>query len=57
MKREITTKEYEALATMRDVAVILYREISENIGHDSECLAEAYMVLNRLTEDASKTQF
>lgn len=54
---KITRKEYEALATMRDIAVLLYAEISENLGYESKCLGEAFEVLNQMTERAGKDQF
>lgn len=53
-ERIISEKEYEALATMRDIALLLYAEISENLGRDSDYLLSAYDHLNGLTEMAEK---
>lgn len=53
---KITRKEYEALATMRDIAVLLYAEISENLGYESKCLCEAFEVLNQMAESAGRDQ-
>lgn len=54
---KITRKEYEALATMRDISILLYAEISENLGYESKCLGEAFEVLNQMAADAGKDQF
>jgi len=47
---EMTTeeREYEALATVRDVLLLLYSEISENTGEGCERLRSAYEFLNAL---------
>ncbi len=47
---EMTTeeKEYEALATVRDVLLLLYSEISENTGDRCERLRSAYEFVNEL---------
>lgn len=39
-------KEYEALATVRDVLLLLYSEISENTGEECERLRSAYEYMN-----------
>jgi hypothetical protein len=55
--KAISEKEYEAISTMRDIAVILYAEISENLGRDSEYLSSAYNYLNGLAEMAGRDLF
>ncbi len=47
---EMTTeeREYEALATVRDILLLLYSEISENTGDDCERLRSAYEFMNAL---------
>lgn len=42
-------REYEALATVRDVLLLLYSEISENTGADCERLRQAFEYLDALT--------
>lgn len=49
-KTQFSIKEYEALATIRDILAILYAEISENLGRDSDCLSAAYDYIAGLTE-------
>ena len=41
-------KEYEALATVRDVLLLLYSEISENTGDECERLRSAYEYMNSI---------
>lgn len=41
-------REYEALATIRDVLLILHSEISENTGKDCPYLRDAFEYVNRL---------
>lgn len=53
-QHKITEKEYEALATMRDIAILLYSEISENIGHDSAYLSNAFEYLDALTKQGER---
>ena len=45
---ELTTeeREYEALATVRDVLLLLYSEISENTGDECIRLRSAYEYMN-----------
>ena len=45
---EMTTeeREYEALATVRDVLLLLYSEISENTGEECRHLRSAYEYMN-----------
>lgn len=45
---ELTTveREYEALATVRDVLLLLYSEISENTGGECIHLRSAYEYMN-----------
>ena len=45
---ELTTeeREYEALATVRDVLLLLYSEISENTGDECIHLRSAYEYMN-----------
>ena len=47
---EMTTeeREYEALATVRDILLLLYSEISENTGEGCERLRSAYEFLNAI---------
>jgi hypothetical protein len=51
---ELTTeeREYEALATVRDVLLLLYSEISENAGEDCPYLRSAFDYVNGLTAEA-----
>jgi len=42
---------------MRDIAVILYSEISQNLGRDSEYLSALYEYTTGLMEMASKKLF
>ena len=51
-KRMVSEKEYEALATVRDILIILYAEISENLGRDSDYLSSAYDYMAGLSEMA-----
>ncbi len=41
-------KEYEALATVRDILLLLYSEISENTGDRCESLHSAFEFMNEL---------
>ncbi len=41
-------KEYETLATVRDILLLLYSEISENTGEGCERLRSAYEFVNAL---------
>lgn len=50
-------KEYEALATVRDILVLLYNEIGENIGREPEYLLKAFEYVSQLTEMMSKEVF
>ena len=47
---EMTTeeREYEALATVRDVLLLLYSEISENTSSECERLRSAYEYVNSM---------
>lgn len=47
---EKTMKEFEALSVVRDILVILYSEIGENIGEEPKHLFEAYCCVNSLVE-------
>ena len=42
-------REYEALATIRDVLLLLYSEISENTGAECRLLHQAFEYLDALT--------
>ncbi len=53
MKR-VTEKEYEAMSVVRDILVVLYSEIRDNIGDEPEYLFEAYNYVNGLTEMMQK---
>ena len=50
---ELTTeeREYEALATVRDVLLLLYSEISENTGEECRHLRSAYEYMNRIVKE------
>ena len=50
---ELTTeeREYEALATVRDVLLLLYSEISENTGDECIHLRSAYEYMNRIVTE------
>lgn len=41
-------REYEALATVKDVLLLLYSEISENTGEECLRLRSAYEYMNRV---------
>jgi len=43
-------REYEALATVRDILLLLYCEISENTGRGCERLKEAFEFLDKMTK-------
>ena len=45
-------KEYETLATVRDILLLLYSEISENAGEDCPYLRSAFDYVNGLTAEA-----
>ncbi len=45
-------KEYETLATVRDILLLLYSEISENAGEDCPHLRSAFEYVNALTSEA-----
>ena len=50
---ELTTeeREYEALATVRDVLLLLYSEISENTGKECRHLRSAYEYMDRIVKE------
>lgn len=48
------TKEYEGISAVRDVLVILYAEISENIDDEAKYLFDAYCHVNAIVEDMEK---
>ena len=50
---ELTTeeREYEALATVRDVLLLLYSEISENTGEECRHLRSAYEYMDRIVKE------
>lgn len=48
-EKVISEKEYEALATVSDILAILYAEICENLGRDSDYLSEAYNYVSGLS--------
>ncbi len=50
---ELTTeeREYEALATVRDVLLLLYSEISENTGEECVRLRSAYEYMDRIVKE------
>jgi len=43
-------REYEALATVRDILLLLYSEISENTGTECTRLHQAFEFLDKLTK-------
>ena len=45
-------KEYETLATVRDILLLLYSEISENAGKECPYLRSAFEYVNALTSEA-----
>ena len=50
---ELTTeeREYEALATVRDVLLLLYSEISENTGEECRHLRSAYEYMDSIVKE------
>ena len=48
-------REYEALATIRDVLLLLYSEISENTGNECLRLRSAFDYLDRLTAEMGQS--
>jgi len=48
-------REYEALATVRDILLLLYSEISENTGTDCSNLQKAFEYVDRLTRSMWET--
>ncbi|MBQ6547945.1 MAG: hypothetical protein IJL79_03260 [Candidatus Methanomethylophilaceae archaeon] len=57
LKMELGTpkeREYEALATVRDILILLYGEISENSGYECPGLRDAFGYVNVLTEKAAQ---
>lgn len=50
---KITMKEYEAIAVMRDISLILYSEISGNLKKDCKYLSSIFEHLNGVFEIAN----
>ncbi len=44
-------KEYETLATVRDILLLLYSEISENTGEECVRLRSAYEYMDRIVKE------
>lgn len=51
----VSESEYEAVAVLRDVSILLYAEITKNIGRDSECLNRIFEFVNEIFEEISES--
>ena len=51
---EAKEREYEAVATVRDILLILYSEMNESIGRDCPYLFDAYQHLAGLADMAAE---
>lgn len=53
-EKPISDKELEALGIMADISILLYSEICQNLGRDSEYLSSVYEYINGISQSAWK---